>query len=112
MGQDVLRAAQVVAYVSIAAKGAGIIGNEVASSPKQIPQLSTGRNVAKNAVEQAAMDKVMANPLEGAKLRIQMKDPRWHASEGWVKMARNIDGVEIHWLRNTRTNTVADFKFK
>ncbi|OGF06267.1 MAG: hypothetical protein A2502_09665 [Candidatus Edwardsbacteria bacterium RifOxyC12_full_54_24] len=112
VGQDVLRAAQVVAYVSIAAKGAGIIGNEVASSPKQIPQLSTGRNVAKNAVEQAAMDKVMANPLEGAKLRIQMKDPIWHASEGWVKMARNIDGVEIHWLRNTRTNTVADFKFK
>ncbi|GHU37745.1 hypothetical protein FACS1894192_07430 [Bacilli bacterium] len=41
-----------------------------------------------------------------------MTDPRWHYTEGWVKKAQNIDGVEIHYLYNTKTGQYDDFKFK
>ena len=33
-------------------------------------------------------------------------------SQGWVKMAQHINGVEIHYIRNTLTGAVDDFKFK
>lgn len=38
------------------------------------------------------------------------KDPRWPSSDGWVKM-RNSDNT-VHWVQNTRTGEVDDFKFK
>lgn len=31
---------------------------------------------------------------------------------GWVKMRQHINGVEVHYVRNTRTGAVDDFKFK
>jgi len=40
-----------------------------------------------------------------------MNDSRWPAADGWVKMAQNINGVEIHYVRNTITGAVDDFKF-
>lgn len=61
------------------------------------------------------MAKVKADPAVGTDLStrgLTMTDPRWPASQGWVKMARNVDGVEIHWVRNTVTGAVDDFKFK
>jgi hypothetical protein len=42
---------------------------------------------------------------------IKMNDPRWPASQGWVKMRQDINGVEIHYVRNTITGAVDDFKF-
>ncbi|MFC6933770.1 hypothetical protein ACFQHO_27745 [Actinomadura yumaensis] len=43
---------------------------------------------------------------------ITMTDARWPAKEGWVKMRQNVNGVEVHYVRNTRTGEVDDFKFK
>ena len=41
-----------------------------------------------------------------------MTDGRWLAEDGWVKMAQNVGGVEIHYNLNTFTGAVDDFKFK
>lgn len=41
-----------------------------------------------------------------------MTDPRWTAIDGWVKMASNVNGVEIHFLYNTVIHVFDDFKFK
>lgn len=54
----------------------------------------------------------MSNPAAGRQLPIKMTDPRWPASDGWVKMSQNVNGVEIHYVLNTRTGEVDDFKFK
>ena len=73
---------------------------------------STGRTVAKNLGEQLAMEQVMSNPLQNAtKISVTMTDFRWPASEGWVKMAQNVNGVEIHFVYNTLTKVFDDFKF-
>lgn len=56
----------------------------------------------------------MADPTnEGIELELKggLQDPRWRASEGWVKRAANINGIEIHWLVNKNTGATADFKF-
>lgn len=80
---------------------------------------STGRTVPNTLNEQMAMHQVMSNPLEGAVDMSQMKnhpvimsDSRWLASEGWVKMSNNVNGVEIHFVYNKITGAFDDFKFK
>jgi hypothetical protein len=42
----------------------------------------------------------------------KMNDPRWSAEDGWVKMEQTVNGVEIHYVYNTRTGIADDFKFK
>lgn len=42
---------------------------------------------------------------------VTMSDARWPAADGWVKMSQRVDGVEIHYVRNTITGAVDDFKF-
>jgi len=71
---------------------------------------STGRTVAADLREQLAMEEVMADP-KGTKTGVQMNDQRWHRSQGWVKMSQTVNGVEIHWVENTITGAVDDFKF-
>jgi len=62
--------------------------------------------------EQVAMRAVMKNPAAGTELRnFRMNDPRWPGSQGWVKMAKNVNGVEIHYVRHRNTGAVGDFKF-
>ncbi len=78
---------------------------------KPLGRGSTGRTVANNLTEQLAMKQAISNPTAGRVLRITMTDPRWPASEGWVKMTQNINGVEIHYVYNTITGAVDDFKF-
>lgn len=64
------------------------------------------------------MHQVQSNPLEGAiKVPLEMTDPRWPASEGWVKMqsvVQNADGTKttIHYVYNEITGAFDDFKFK
>jgi filamentous hemagglutinin len=41
-----------------------------------------------------------------------MTDSRWPAKDGWVKMAQNINGVEVHYVRNSVTGDIDGFKFK
>jgi hypothetical protein len=74
---------------------------------------STGRTTPRNLKEQLAMEQAKANPRAGTPvpLRKGMTDPRWPGSEGWQKMAQNINGVEIHYVYNPVTGAAADFKF-
>lgn len=73
---------------------------------------STGRSNPVNLKEQLAMEAATSNPQSGIILPVNMTDPRWPAADGWVKMSQNINGIEIHYVRNTLTGAVADFKFK
>jgi len=58
------------------------------------------------------MEQAMSNPAAGRRINVPMTDPRWPATEGWVKMAQNINGTEIHYNRNMRTGQIDDFKIK
>ena len=76
---------------------------------------STGRTVAKNLTEQLAMEQVKSAPEAGTILKtVVMNDAKngWFAKDGWVKMAQNVNGVEIHYVFNTITKEFTDFKFK
>lgn len=58
-----------------------------------------------------AMEQAMSNPAAGRELAFRMRDARWLASDGWVKMAQKVNGVEIHYVRNAVTEAIGDFKF-
>ena len=79
---------------------------------------STGRTVPNNINEQMAMHQVQSNPLDNAtELPFKLKDERWSASDGWVKMqsiVENSDGTKstIHFVYNKITGAFDDFKFK
>jgi RHS repeat-associated protein len=67
---------------------------------------------ATNLREQLAAEQAMADPTQGRVLQLTMGDPRWPASDGWVKMAQNIEGIEVHYVYNLDTGAVDDFKVK
>ena len=71
---------------------------------------SRGRVTPMSLNEQLAMQAVMRHP-QGRILPIPMTDGRWLGADGWVKMSQNVNGVEIHYVRNTVTGAVDDFKF-
>lgn len=73
---------------------------------------STGRAVPNSLQEQLALQQAMSNPAAGVQLRIPLGDSRWPAADGWVKMSQNVNGVEIHYVRNVNSGAVDDFKFK
>ena len=78
---------------------------------------STGRTIPNNLMEQLSMEKVKSNPLENAyRIPIELSDPRWPASEGWVKMQSVVEyssgKTVIHFVYNTITGEFDDFKFK
>ena len=80
---------------------------------------STGRTIPNSLDEQMAMHQVKSNPLNGSKNLSQLankpiitNDQRWPASEGWVKMSNNVNGVEIHFVYNILMGLFDDFKFK
>jgi filamentous hemagglutinin len=60
------------------------------------------------------MKQAMSNPAAGSvvPMRNGMTDSRWPKSDGWVKMTQNVNGVEVHYVRNTNSGFVDDFKFK
>ena len=72
---------------------------------------SSGRTVAGNLTEQLAMKEVVSSPGGRQLTRVVMSDPRWPAADGWVKMSQNVNGVEVHYVFNTVTKAVDDFKF-
>ena len=90
------------------------VGNPVEIAGKG----STGRTVPNNINEQMAMHQVQSNPLDNAtELPFKLKDERWSASDGWVKMqsiVENSDGTKstIHFVYNKITGAFDDFKFK
>ncbi len=86
-----------------------LAGREIA---KPLGLGSTGRKTPINLTEKLAMEQAISNPNAGRQLPIPMTDKRWPATEGWVKMSQNINGIEIHYVKNIKTNAVDDFKFK
>ncbi len=73
---------------------------------------STGRTAPLNLSEKLAMEQAMSHPTAGRPIPVPMTDKRWPSEQGWVKMAQNVNGVEIHYVRNVNTGQVDDFKFK
>ena len=87
-----------------------------ASTPASTSRGSTGRTEPTNLREQLAMEQVKSNPLAGTQLtRITLNDPRWPASEGWVKMQQIIPtsqgNINIHYVYNQILKIFDDFKF-
>lgn len=69
-----------------------------------------------NLTEQLALEQVISNP-QGTKLPITMNDPRWPASEGWVKMQQIVNTnavgkVCVHYVYNEVLGLFDDFKIK
>jgi filamentous hemagglutinin len=73
---------------------------------------STGRSTPANLQEQLALQQAMSNPAAGTVLRIPLRDARWPAADGWEKMSQTINGTQIHYVRNSISGAVDDFKFK
>ena len=73
---------------------------------------STGRSSPNNLQEQLALTEAMSNPAAGKIIPTPLRDSRWPAAEGWEKMTQNINGTEIHYVRNKITGAIDDFKFK
>jgi RHS repeat-associated protein len=83
------------------------------SAPTPLGRGVTGRGEPQNSYERFAMTEVRSNPSEGTALPITVwKDERWPLAQGWRKMARNVNGIEIHWMWNRLSGEVDDFKFK
>ncbi|GAB6166135.1 hypothetical protein JCM19992_21350 [Thermostilla marina] len=77
--------------------------------------LAKGSKLAETLREQLAIEQALANPKAGKIIgSIEMTDPRWPASEGWVKMTQFIkpggEPIEVHYLYNTITGAVDDAK--
>jgi len=74
---------------------------------------STGRAIPETLEEYYALESVMADPSLGEVIEdIVMSDPRWPASEGWVKCRVKVGDSFIHYVYNTVTKAIDDFKFK
>ncbi|WP_051297223.1 DUF637 domain-containing protein [Arsenophonus nasoniae] len=73
---------------------------------------STGRSIPRNLQEQLALEEAISKSGAGKVLDFTLGDTRWPSSEGWVKMAQKINDIEIHYVRNTKTGAIDDFKFK
>lgn len=93
-------------------------GGCTTSSYKEVGKGHTGRFEPQNLNEQLAMAEVKSNPLNGAtRIRsITMQDPRWPATDGWVKMQKIVrtsqGNINIHYVFNYILGLVDDFKFK
>ncbi|WP_368936887.1 hypothetical protein [Bacillus sp. SH8-8] len=57
------------------------------------------------------MKEVRSNP-QGKEIRVPMTDPRWPKEDGWVKMAHNVNGVEIHYVKNTKMENLMILNLK
>jgi len=84
--------------------------------PRHANRGSTGRTIPRSSTEQTFMDMVRRDPMNGAtQTPLNLSDPRWLGSEGWVKMqtvARSDSGnITIHFNWNPILNLVDDFKF-
>jgi RHS repeat-associated protein len=98
----------------VGALGKGLLGRGGSAIAKEAAGAiagSTGRTEAASLAEQLAMQAAKSNPAAGRVLEVTMSDARWPASAGWVKMAQNVNGVEIHYVYNARTGLATDFKF-
>ena len=81
------------------------------TAPVPLGRENTGRTVPKNLHEQLAMTEVRSNPA-GDIIPLKVGDSRWPGEMGWVKFRQDVNGVEIHYVKNVVDGAVDDFKFK
>gem|GEM_PF-1933077 len=86
---------------------------------KPLGRGSTGRTIPNNLHEQLVMEEALSNPGQGFEIKIGngMTDPRWHKSEGWIKMGwyNEQEDIAIHYVVQKINDTIVaidDFKFK
>ncbi|WP_454300485.1 RHS repeat-associated core domain-containing protein [Salana multivorans] len=80
-------------------------------APVPLGRGSTGRTTPRDLHELMAMAEVRSAPAGVVLTRIELTDPRWPGSDGWVKMQQIVNGVNIHYVHNPLTGAVDDFKF-
>ena len=78
------------------------------AGPAQPSLGSTGRTVASDLKEQLSMEQAMSNPAGGARLPIAMSDPRWPASDGWIRVNRIRTTGNLHSLARVRNRSDSD----
>jgi len=73
----------------------------------------------KNLLEEMTMKAALTHPELGIPVQMgkPMRDPRWPAEEGWIKMSfveksNNGQVAVVHYVMNSLTGAVDDFKFK
>lgn len=57
------------------------------------------------------MKEVKSNSQD-KEIRVPMTNTKWSKEDEWAKMAHNVNGVEMHYVKNTKTGEFDDFKFK
>ena len=94
---------------------AGTSLSNTSDSSGYVSRGSTATRQPSNLTEKLALEQVRSNP-QGSRIPINMNDPRWPASEGWVKMSQNVPtfygNVEVHYVYNTIIGVFDDFKLK
>ena len=85
------------------------------SSSTNISKGSTAQIQPRNLREQLALEQVKSMPENGKILtKMIMKDPRWPATQGWVKMQQQVPTsvgiVNVHYVWNSILNIFDDFK--
>ena len=78
---------------------------------------STAKIVPSNLKEQLALEQVKSMPSNGKIMtNVVMNDPRWPASQGWVKMRQFVPtstgNINIHYVYNRTIRIYDDFKIK
>ena len=115
--QGVYGAVEQCAHLFAAAKGGSPCGEGKLLERGSTANLSNGTTLPRNLEEQLAVEEAMANPKIGIKIeKIKMNDPRWPASEGWVKRQHihtsNGKNINVHYVHNKITGMADDFKIK
>lgn len=88
--------------------------NNTIQKLKPLNRGSTGRSIPENLTEKLVMEEIISNPNLGKAINVEMTDPRWLKSDGWIKMARNHEGIEVHYVAQSKNGiiqAVDDFKF-
>ena len=58
------------------------------------------------------MGKIIYDYRGAKQLPIPMTYKRWPGELGWIKMAKNVNGIEIDYVYNQNTQQFDNFKFK
>lgn len=91
-------------------------GDNHATWPRPNYRSPKGTNILKNLQEQFGIEQAIANPSAGRELPLSMSDPRWPASEGWVKVQQIFQPggregpIVVHYVLNQTTGALDDFK--
>jgi len=94
--------------------GSGGAGGGSSSGGRSTANPAKGTSLAQNLNQQLAIESAEADPKAGTQLPITMTDPRWPASQGWVKMQQifptSTGPINVHYVYNPNTGQSADFK--